>query len=296
MLLDNLYTQKYLIFLDIEFQNFQPKQQQIHHIQELGILVFEKGKEDPILVEHVNFPILPINNMRLMGVEYSNVTEKTEKEMEKIQQQFTIIPSLDDLKTKEKLIKFIPDKNIRNILKDSIKTSNNALLDASGDQINKRAKKAMFNYFYNRLPNEYKTLFTKQVNLYKNDTNVLKRLVDPKEYLNRLNNYFKSGLLVHKEGTDLEALRNDFNYYKINGSVNNKFDIAIYNRFFERLNAASLHNSYLHLYEDKIKKDQDMLKYHDKLIEIINKKMPKFRAHNPLVDAFMTIFVFILMK
>jgi len=296
MLLDNLYTQKYLIFLDIEFQNFQPKQQQIHHIQELGILVFERGKEDPILVEHVNFPILPINNMRLMGVEYSNVTEKTEKEMEKIQQEFTISPSLDDLKTKEKLIKFIPDKNIRNILKDSIKTSNNALLDASNEQINKRAKKAMFNYFYNRLPNEYKTLFTKQVNLYKNDTNVIKRLVDPKEYLNRLNNYFKNGLLVHKEGTDLEALRNDFNYYKINGSVNNKFDIAIYNRFFERLNAASLHNSYLHLYEDKIKKNQDILKYHDKLIEIINKKMPKFRAHNPLVDAFMTIFVFILMK
>ena len=296
MLLDNLYTQKYLIFLDIEFQNFQPKQQQIHHIQELGILIFERGKEDPVLVEHVNFPILSIKNMRLLGVEYSNVTEKTEKEMEKIQQQFTIIPSLDDLKSKEKLIKFIPDKNVRNILKDSIRTSNNALLDAASDQINKRAKKAMFNYYYNRLPNEYKTLFTKQVNLYKNDTNVIKRLVDPKEYLNRLNNYFKNGLLVHKEGTDLEALRNDFNYYKINGSVNNKFDIAIYNRFFERLNAASLHNSYLHLYDNKIKKDQDMLKYHDKLIEIINKKMPKFRAHNPLVDAFMTIFVFILMK
>lgn len=296
MLLDNLYTQKYLIFLDIEFQNFQPKQQQIHHIQELGILIFERGKEDPVLVEHVNFPILTIKNMRLIGVEYSNVTEKIEKEMEKIQQKFTITPSLDDLKTKEKLIKFIPDKNVRNILKDSIRTSNNALLGAANDQINKRAKKAMFNYYYNRLPNEYKTLFTKQVNLYKNDTNVIKRLVDPKEYLNRLNNYFKNGLLVHKERTDLEALKNDFNYYKINGSVNNNFDIAIYNRFFERLNAASLHNSYLHLYEDKIKKDQDMLKYHDKLIEIINKKMLKFRAHNPLVDAFMTIFIFILMK
>ena len=57
-----------------------------------------------------------------------------------------------------------------------------------------------------------------------------------------------------------------------------------------------MHKSYLHLYEEKITKDQTLLKYHDKLIELINKKMPKFRAHNPLVDAFMTIWVYVLMK
>jgi hypothetical protein len=81
MLLDNLYKEKYLIFLDIEFQNFQPKNQQEHHILEIGILIFEKGLENPILVEHINFPILSIKNMRLMGIEYSNVSLETEKEI-----------------------------------------------------------------------------------------------------------------------------------------------------------------------------------------------------------------------
>jgi hypothetical protein len=296
MLLDDLYNKKYLIFLDIEFQNFQPKNQQVYHILELGLIIFEKGKIDPIVIEHINFPILEINNMRLFGCEYSNVSEKTEKEMEDIQDKFIIKPQLEDIKLKQNLIKYIPEKGIRNLLKKALDSSNSALLDASKERIEKFAKKAMYNYYYNRFSNEYKKLFNKQINLYKNDSLVKKRLVDPREYLLRLNNYFKDGILVHKEGTDLEALRNDFSYYKVEGKVLFNYDIAIHNGYFSKIGSASLHKSYLHLYEDKITKDQTLLKYHDKLIELVNKQMPKFRAHNPLVDAFMTIWVYVLMK
>lgn len=297
MLLDNFYKEKYLIFLDIEFQNFQPKNQQEHHILEIGVLIFEKGKEDPILVEHINFPILNIKNMRLMGIEYSNVSEKTEKEMEEIQDKFIIKPELNDIIKKEKLIKYIPNKDIRNILKEAIKTNNSALIDADKDMIEKHAKKAMFLYFYNRLPNEYKKLLEKQHLLYKNDSQVKKRLVNPVEYLKKLNIYLKNGILIHKETTDLEAIRNASQYYKVPLFIKNRFDIAVFNNKLAQVaKSPNLHNSYLYLYEEKIKKNHNMLKYHDKLIEIINTKMPKFRPHNPLVDAFMTIFVFILMK
>jgi hypothetical protein len=297
MLLDNFYKDKYLIFLDIEFQNFQPKNQQEHHILEIGVLIFERGKEDPILVEHINFPILDLKNIRLMGIEYSNVSENTEKEMEKIQEQFIIKPELNDIKSKEKLIKYIPHKNVRNILKEAIKTNNSALIDADKEMIEKHAKKAMFLYYYNRLPNEYKKLLEKQHSLYKNDSQVKKRLIDPVEYLKKLNNYLKDGILIHKETTDLEALKNASFYYNVPLHIKNRFDIAVFNNKLSKVaKSPNLHNSYLYLYDEKIKKNQNIFKYHDKLIELINKRMPKFRPHNPLVDAFMTIFVYILMK
>jgi len=296
MLLDNLYKDKYIIFLDIEFQNFQPKNQQEHHILEIGVLIFERGNEDPILVEHINFPMLNLKNMRLMGIEYSNVSEKTEKEMENIQEKFIIKPELNDIIKKEKLIKYIPNKDVRNKLKEAIKTNNSALIDADKDMIEKHAKKAMFLYFYNRLPNEYKKLLEKQHSLYKNDSQVKKRLVDPVEYLKKLNLYLKDGILIHKETTDLEALRNASQYYNIPLQIKNKFDIAIFNNKLSKVaKSPNLHNSYLYLYDEKIKKNHNMLKYHDKLIDLINKKMPKFRPHNPLVDAFMTIFVYVLL-
>ena len=297
MLLDSFYKEKYLIFLDIEFQNFQPKSRQEHHILEIGLLIFERGKEDPILVEHINFPILKIKNMRLMGIEYSNVSEKTEKEMEEIQEKFIIKPELTDIRKKEILIKYIPHKGVCNILKEAIKTNNSVIIDANKEMIEKHTKKAMYLYYYGRLPDEYKKLFEKQHSLYENDLQVKHRLVDPKEYLKKLEIYLKDGILIHKETTDLEALRNASNYYKVPLHIKNRFDIAVYNNKLSKVvKSPNLHNSYLYLYDEKIQKDEKLLKYHNKLIDLINKKMPKFRPHNPLVDAFMTIFVYILMK
>jgi hypothetical protein len=139
-------------------------------------------------------------------------------------------------------------------------------------------------------------MFNQYINLYSNDVYVKKRLVDPVKYFKKLTEYLKDGLLVHKETTDLQALNNTSKYYKIDLNIKNRFDIAVYNKHFEKINSASLHNSYLYLYDHKIKTDNKILKFHNHILELINKKMPKFKAHNPLVDAFMTIFVFILMK
>jgi len=290
------FEDKYIIFLDIEFQNFNIKSRQFHYILELGIIVFEKGKEMPILIEHVNFPILDFPNMRLLGVEYATVSDETEEKMIKNQDKLIIKPELDDIKKKQKLINYIPNKMVKIYLKDAILNNDNKRIEENKELIEKQAKKAMYTYFYYYIPKDYKKVFENQIDLYKSDRLVNERLANPKEYLVKLNKYFKNGLLVHKEGTDLEALRNDFSHYKIKSELKINFDIAVYNKYFEKNNSASLHKSYLYLYENKIEKDKDMLKYHNKILDLVNLKMEKFKAHNPLVDSFMTIFIYLLMK
>jgi hypothetical protein len=287
---------KYVIFLDIEFQNFNIKSKQYHYILEMGIIIFEEGKDMPILIEHVNFPLHDFPNMRLLGIEYSTVSEKTEEKMIKNQDKLIITPDLNDIKKKEKLINFIPNKMVKGYLKEAIKNNNSKIIEDNKELIEKQAKKAMYTYFYYYIPKEYKNIYENQINLYKNDELVISRLVDPKEYLVKLNKYFKNGLLVHKEKTDLEALKNDYDFYKIKSNIKKTFDIAVYNNYFNSVNSASLHNSYLYLYENKILKNKDLLKYHDKILEKVNLKMIKFKPHNPLVDSFMTIFVYNLMK
>jgi hypothetical protein len=287
---------KYLIFLDIEFQNFNIKSKQYHYILEMGIIVFEEGKDIPILIEHVNFPLHDFPNMRLLGIEYSTVSEKTEEKMIKNQDKLIITPDLNDIKKKQKLINFIPNKMVKGYLKEAIKNNNSKIIEDNKELIEKQAKKAMYTYFYYYIPKEFKNIYETQINLYKNDELVNSRLVDPKEYLVKLNKFFKNGLLVHKEKTDLEALKNDFDFYKIKSNIKKTFDIAVYNNYFNSVNSASLHNSYLYLYENKILKNKDLLKYHDKILEKVNLKMIKFKPHNPLVDSFMTIFIYNLMK
>jgi len=287
---------KYVIFLDIEFQNFNIKSKQYHYILEMGIIIFEEGKDMPILIEHINFPLHDFPNMRLLGIEYSTVSEKTEEKMIKNQDKLIITPDLNDIKKKQKLINFIPNKMVKGYLKEAIKNNNSKIIEDNKELIEKQAKKAMYTYFYYYIQKEYKNIYENQINLYKTDELVNSRLVDPKEYLVKLNKYFKNGLLVHKEKTDLEALKNDFDFYKIKSNIKKTFDIAVYNNYFNSINSASLHNSYLYLYENKITKNKDLLKHHDKILEKINLKMDKFKPHNPLVDSFMTIFIYYIMK
>ena len=294
------FQDKYIIFLDIEFQNFNIKSKQYHYILELGVIIFEKGKEMPILIEHVNFPLLDFPNMRLLGVEYASVSDETEKKMIKNQNKLIITPYLDDIIKKQKLINYIPNKMVKGYLREAIQNNDSDIIEKNKELIEKQTKKAMYTYFYYYLPKEYRKVYEDQIELYKSDKLVNERLVNPKEYLVKLNKYLKNGLLVHKEKTDLEALRNDFDHYKIKSEVachvGKCFDIAIFNKHFEKIDSASLHKSYLHLYDKKIIKDKKLLEYHNKLLELINEKMHKFRAHNPLVDSFMTVFIFLLMK
>jgi hypothetical protein len=290
------FQDKYIIFLDIEFQNFNIKSKQYHYILELGVIIFEKGKEMPILIEHVNFPLLDFPNMRLLGVEYASVSDETEKKMIKNQNKLIITPNLDDIVKKQKLINYIPNKMVKGYLREAIQNNDSDIIEKNKELIEKQTKKAMYTYFYYYLPKEYRKVYEDQIELYKSDKLVNERLVNPKEYLVKLNKYLKNGLLVHKEKTDLEALKNDFDFYKIKSNIKKTFDIAVYNNYFNSINSASLHNSYLYLYENKITKNKDLLKHHNKILEKVNLKMDKFKPHNPLVDSFMTIFIYYIMK
>lgn len=297
MNLDKYFKEKYLIFLDIEFQTFNIKGRQNPYILELGVIIFERNNTYPILIDHVNFPFLPFENIRLIGEEYTTVSKETEIDMKDLEDKFILSSDLEDVKLKEKLIQLIPNKKVKDVLKKAIKENNQSLLDNNKELINKYAKKALFNLFFKRIPKQYQNLFKKYMNLYKNDSQVIKRTKDPKEYLKLLNNYIKDGLLVHKETMDLEAIKNDSDYYKIPIIIKNRFDIAIYNNHFNKLNISpSLHNSYIYLYDNKITKNSDLLKYHNNIIEMVKEKMNFFKPHNPLVDAFMTVFVFMLMS
>ena len=295
-MLDKLYKQKYLIFLDIEFQNFIEKGIQKPYILELGIIIFEKGKLYPILVEHVNFPLFVSDNVRLLGTEYCSVSQATENKMLEIQNKFIIKPILDDVKSKKKLITFIPHREVKDLLREAIEKNDQSILDINKDLIEKQAAKAMFNMYYNRIPKEYQLLFKVYMNLYENDVEVKKRVKDPKKYLDNLIKYFSDGLVVHKETTDLQAFDNDTRYYKTDLRIINNFDIAVFNRtLVSKVLSPSLNNTYIYLYDEKIKTNDEILKFHDHILEVVKKRIGKYKAHNPLVDAFMTIFVFLLM-
>lgn len=295
-MLDKLYKQKYLIFLDIEFQNFIEKGVQKPYILELGIIIFEKGKLYPILVEHVNFPLFVSDNVRLLGTEYCSVSQATENKMLEIQNKFIIKPVLDDVKSKKKLITFIPHREVKDLLREAIEKNDQSILDINKDLIEKQAAKAMFNMYYNRIPKEYQLLFKVYMNLYENDVEVKKRVKDPKKYLDNLIKYFSDGLVVHKETTDLQAFDNDITYYKTELRIINNFDIAVFNRtLVTKVISPSLHNTYMYLYDEKIKTNDEILKFHDHILEVVKRRIGKYKAHNPLVDAFMTIFVFLLM-
>lgn len=295
-MLDKLYKQKYLIFLDIEFQNFIEKGVQKPYILELGIIIFEKGKLYPILVEHVNFPLFVSDNVRLLGTEYCSVSQATENKMLEIQNKFIIKPVLDDVKSKKKLITFIPHREVKDLLREAIEKNDQSILDTNKDLIEKQAAKAIFNMYYNRIPKEYQLLFKVYMNLYENDVEVKKRVKDPKKYLDNLIKYFSDGLVVHKETTDLQAFDNDITYYKTELRIINNFDIAVFNRtLVTKVISPSLHNTYMYLYDEKIKTNDEILKFHDHILEVVKRRIGKYKAHNPLVDAFMTIFVFLLM-
>ena len=295
-MLDKLYKQKYLIFLDIEFQNFIEKGIQKPYILELGIIIFEKGKLYPILIEHVNFPLFVSDNVRLLGTEYCSVSQATENKMLEIQNKFIIKPILDDVKSKKKLITFIPHREVKDLLREAIEKNDQSILDINKDLIEKQAAKAMFNMYYNRIPKEYQLLFKVYMNLYENDVEVKKRVKDPKKYLDNLIKYFSDGLVVHKETTDLQAFDNDIRYYKTELRIINNFDIAVFNRILvSKVLTPSLNKTYMYLYDEKIKTNDEILKFHDHILEVVKKRIGKYKAHNPLVDAFMTIFVFLLM-
>jgi hypothetical protein len=296
-ILDTLYNTKYLVFLDIEFQTIQLKGQE-PYILELGIIIFEKNKELPILIDHVNFPLLDTENLRLLGSKYCTVTEKTEIEIKKLESELSInVINLESIKNNQELIEFIPDKHTKKLLREVIKTNNMTLIKNS-EKTQKIIDQMYFNFFKFRLKGKYRLIYDKIIKLYKEDELVIKRRVNPYNYLNTLKPYFNDMTLVHKEGMDIIAINKDLKKYnvKIENRIFHK-DIAVYNDVFrKKYNTAKLYESYLHLKKDYIDKNIELKQFESKLEKIIKEKMPIIKAHNPLSDTYFTIFIFLIME
>jgi len=296
-ILDTLYNTKYLVFLDIEFQIIQVKGQE-PYILELGIIIFEHGKDIPVLIDHVNFPLFHNENLRILGSKYCTVSEKTEIEMKRTESELSInINSIDSIKNNSGLIEFIPDRNVKRLLREVIKTNNMTLI-TNPEKTQKIIDQMNFNFFKLRLKGKYKILYDKIIKLYRDDELVKKRTINPYNYLNTLKPYFNNMTLVHKEGMDIIALNKDLKKYdvKIENRIYNK-DIAVYNDIFrKKYNTAKLYKSYLCLNKEFINKNPDLKQFESVLEEKIKEKMPIIKAHNPLSDTYFTVFVFLIME
>jgi hypothetical protein len=296
-ILDKLYNTKYLVFLDIEFQIIQSKNQE-PYILELGIIIFEHNSDIPILIDHVNFPLLSNENIRLIGSRYCTVTEQTEKEMKKKEEELSInINDINSIKNNHELIEFIPDRNTKRLLREVIR-SNNITLITNPEKIQKIINQMYFNMFKNRIKGKYKTIFDQIFRLYKEDELVKKRTINPFNYLNTLKPYFNNMTLIHKEGMDILALNKDLEKYnvKIEKKIFHK-DIAVYNEIFrKKYNTAKLYESYIHLKHDYINNHNNLKQFELLLEEKIKEKMPVIKPHNPLSDTYFTIFVFLIME
>ena len=292
-ILNTLYTTKYLVFLDIEFQtiNHQP------YILELGIIIFERNIDKPVLIDHVNFPLLVNENLRVLLSKYCTVSEKTEIEMKKLEKMLHIdINNINSIIENKDLIQFIPDKNVKKMLKEVV--NSNTINIENPEKIQKIIDQMYFNMYKNRLNNKYRLLYDQIINLYKNDELVKKRLINPYNYLNTLKPYFNEMTLIHKEGMDIIAINNDLKKYnvKIHKSILHK-DIAVYNNIFkERYNTAKLYESYIHLKNNYYEKYLDLQHFDKNLIKYLKDKMDKIKAHNPLSDAYFTIIIFLIME
>ena len=302
-MLDNLFTTKYIAFLDIEFQTLLKKKYQEPHILELGLIIFEKSNNTPVLIEHVNFPLLIDSNIRILTTKYSTTTEKTEILMKKLEDLFYInIYDFDSIKLKKNIIKFIPNKQIKDLLNEVIETNNYTLISSQPEEKIKKMQKTIdsvyFNLFKEQISGIHRDAFDKIMELYQKDDLVQKRNVDPKIYFEKLQNYFKNITIVHKEGMDLLALDNDLKKYNVRFTKKIMyFDIAKYNNIFkEKYGTAKLYESYIYLKNEYILRNPKLKEFDEKLYEALEKYMPTIKPHNPLSDCYFTVLVFLVMN
>jgi len=302
-MLDNLFTTKYIAFLDIEFQTLLKKKYQEPHILELGLIIFEKSNNTPVLIEHVNFPLLIDSNIRILTTKYSTTTEKTEILMKKLEDLFYInIYDFDSIKLKKNIIKFIPNKQIKDLLNEVIETNNYTLISSQPEEKIKKMQKTIdsvyFNLFKEQISGIHRDAFDKIMELYQKDDLVQKRNVDPKIYFEKLQNYFKNITIVHKEGMDLLALNNDLKKYNVRFTKKIMyFDIAKYNNIFkEKYGTAKLYESYIYLKNEYILRNPKLKEFDEKLYEALEKYMPTIKPHNPLSDCYFTVLVFLVMN
>ena len=318
----------YIAIWDCEFQNFKSNINDttfiynklligniIKLISEIGIIILIKPKTIVYFgaILHLNFvnkKFTSLNNYLPIYSDYMSVTSSTRVEIKNIEK--SIYPHLIFNKiwkkyelTKNK--KIFKAEIIRKLFKNI--TINKKLQELFYDLLNiintdkksneiinnitNELKKKIYISLINTLPNnhKYKTI----LNLYLSDVYVKNTIIKNNNHANIIKSLnlmmsHEKCLNIIKGNTDIDAL---YNHTRILNnsivSINNIIDIANYNNvIYETCGSAKLYESYICLYNIRNSIDLTI----EKLIK--ESIADNFVPHNPLIDAYYTLQIFIL--
>jgi len=264
--LNNIYNKinfEYIIIFDIEFIRLHRDNTQLQTINEMGGLILQKINNDwyITLLFHLNLPSQHknINELYLIMTKYNTLSSKTTKK---------------NIELENKLIDyFIPHDDKGNKI--------------TGPKIKKYCFK-INGYKLKKNKKQYK-LFTQIINNIFNDKLYKKRLIENDvEFMKLTNVLFNKSYLIVKGKEDFKALYNHMKLLNIEPlPYNNYFDIAIYNNFlFKKCKSAELSKSYTCLEE------LNLTKSFDEYLNIIKEFIGDFKAHNPVVDSYLTWIIY----
>lgn len=245
--------------------------------------------------------------------EYLSVNEYSNKKIMAIENKiyphliFEKIWSLYKYNNNHKLFQ----KNIIKLLKNYVLTTNKSVLEKFKNQLNDlinlmeneadtdkliskimtNLKSIIYSATIGQLNKTYE--FNKIKSIYLNDYYIKSILLDQEQHhiiINNLNMVFSNGLNIVKGLEDIKALQNHNillnEHYK---KIENIIDIAEYNnKIYQLCGSAKLYESYLCLKNTFGDPDKNILNVLKKWME------SNFKPHNPLVDAYYTLQVFIL--
>jgi hypothetical protein len=320
-----------ILIWDCEFQVFKSNvknkkieyettigQQMIRCISEIGLLLFLKINNNIYLagIFHIGFLNKIFTNIKYFIPFYHEYMSTNNYSTNKIINiENNIYPHIkfeniwNEFKFNNNGKNF--QKNIISLLNDKILQKNKFILEKFKSQLNdlislidnnrdtdKLISKIMVNLkniIYNNTINKLNKVkeFTKIRNIYLNDSYVKSILIDNNNHnivIDNLNMIFANGLNIVKGYEDIKAICNhnlllNNKIYKIK----NVIDIAEYNdNIYKLCNSAKLYESYLCL-------SKSFGDVNSNLLIILKKWMEtNFKPHNPLVDAFYTLQVYIL--
>jgi len=317
-----------LICLDIEFQSMLNNDNSIYEIvkmqltgdyksmfiKELGMLLFirenvKSGRNNWYYIGSmfVNFDNLlnygiNIDNIKLVGLHYSTVSDKTYKQMLENENILVLDNDLDNITNHPLFDIYFIDKNkdyvlsklneINNVKDDDLKET---LIERLKAYLNK-IQFELFGSYLSDVDKKYKDAVYNSNKLYWNDDEVKKRNIKKHvvEFYDYLQKFTRDTIYVVKGKMDFMALQNS---YKLVTGTNDKiyfndyYDIEVFNGFSKyKFNSAQLGETYdglikLDIYKGNAKK----------LFDIIGKNIGD-KAHNPVVDSLFTIVVAVVIN
>jgi len=262
--LNNIYNQinfKYIIIFDIEFIRLHRNGNQLQTVNEMGGLVLQKINNfwHIVLLFHLNLPSQHenINELYLIMTKYNTLSTKTTNK---------------NVKLENKLFNYFNQHDENSI----------------SETKNKKYGFKIYGYKLRKNKKQY-VLFTQITNNIFNDKLYKKRLIkNDIEFMKLTNILFNKSYLIVKGREDFKALHTHLNLLNIEPlPYNNYFDIAIYNNFlFTKCKSAELSKSYICLEE------LNLTKSFDEYIKIIQIFTGDFKAHNPVIDSYLTWIIY----